>query len=247
MRPETYREDIVFADTPNRKCTLNQPDHGRRLDTLVSPAKGSVEPGAYSGRGQQEGVSVTFVVPAGAGSVLNFSVPGSAAPGHRLRRSAAPATPRSRLAPATVRPDRSFTATVSRSGVVNRANAKVTYLHHRVLPRVRTPRGRPPRPGCTARTSSLPTHPTATCTSNNQTVDSGSNRVGRARGHHIGKDADGYEEFLRLALRLLVQLVHHTADHQDPLRPRDGPDLAVDALSAVAAFNVSEAPGAGRF
>jgi len=118
----TYREDIVFADTPNRKCTSNnQPWTAARS---LSPAKGSVEPGAYSGRGQG-GVSVTFVVPAGAGSVLNFSVPVG---GARVECAGGGSydTPFS-VATATVRPDRSFTATVSQNSVVNRANAKVTY------------------------------------------------------------------------------------------------------------------------
>ena len=118
-----YREDIVFADTPNRKCTSN--DQPWTATRTLPPPKGSVDAGNYSGRGLG-GYGVTFLVPTGAGSVLNFSIPSG---GARVECAGGgfydtPFT----VASATVRPDRSFTATVTQNGVVNRANAKVTYF-----------------------------------------------------------------------------------------------------------------------
>ncbi len=83
------------------------------------PAKSSVEPGGYSGYG------ITFLVPAGAGSVLDFSV-GSGYLRVNCVGGGAYQTP-IRVPKATIRPDRSFTATISQSGVLNGVNAKWTY------------------------------------------------------------------------------------------------------------------------
>ena len=118
-----YRVDIVFADTPNRKCTSN--DQQWTAARSQPPTK-SVQPGPYSGRGYG-GYGITFLVPAGAGSVLDFSSPSgptvSCVGGGQYT---VPFT----IAKATIRPDRSFTAKTSQSAVVgqgaNAANATIT-------------------------------------------------------------------------------------------------------------------------
>lgn len=83
------------------------------------PAKSAVEPGTYSGYG------VTFLVPAGAGSVLDFSV-GS---GYLLVNCVGGGQYRTpiNVPKATIKRDRSFTATISQSGVLNGVNARWTY------------------------------------------------------------------------------------------------------------------------
>ena len=115
-----YRADIVFTDTPGRKCTSNDlPWTATR--SLAAP-RSSVEPGAYSGR-SDTGYRLTFRVPAGAGSVLDFSLP-------QVRVDCAGggaySTPISILR-ATINGDRSFTGKTSQSGVVNGANATITF------------------------------------------------------------------------------------------------------------------------
>ena len=118
-----YREDVVFTDTPNRKCTSNdQPFTAAR--TLPPPGS-SIDPGNYSGRGLG-GYPVTFLVPAGAASMLNFSLPNG---GARVNCAGGGSydTPFT-VARATIKPDRSFTATATQNGVVNGANAKLTYF-----------------------------------------------------------------------------------------------------------------------
>ena len=71
-----------------------------------------------------DGFSITFHVPAGGGSVLNFSVPQRR---RRLRRWRRLQRPLHGLEDDD-QADRSFTATASQNGVVNGANAKVTYF-----------------------------------------------------------------------------------------------------------------------
>ena len=116
---ETYRENIVFADTPSRKCTSN--DQPWTAARSLPPAKTSIEPGTYSGSGS----SPTFSVPAGAGSVLNFTIPGSypavnCAGGGSYYTSF-------KILKATIKRDRWFTAKATQSGVVGGANATITY------------------------------------------------------------------------------------------------------------------------
>ena len=115
-----YREDIVFADTPNRKCTSN--DQQWTAARSQPPTK-SVQPGTYSGRGYG-GYGITFLVPAGAGSVLDFS--SSTSPAVTCAGGGTYYTP-FMIAKATIRSDRSFTATTSQKAVVDRANATITY------------------------------------------------------------------------------------------------------------------------
>jgi hypothetical protein len=93
--------------------------------TTQPPVQNSrVEPGGYSGPQSLSGDVATFFVPAGAGSVLNFSIrtvnSGCAGGG-------GVSTP-FKILKATIKRDRSFTATVSQNGVVNGANAKLIYL-----------------------------------------------------------------------------------------------------------------------
>ena len=85
------------------------------------PARSAVEPGGYSGRGY---TSLTFLVPAGAGSVVDFS--SSTSPVVNCAGGGAYTVPFT-IPRATIRPDRSFTAKTSQSGVVDRANATITY------------------------------------------------------------------------------------------------------------------------
>jgi hypothetical protein len=117
-----YREDIVFADTPNRKCTSNSQSWTATKSS--QPAKSSVEPGSYLGRqSQHSSYPVTFVVPAGARNVLNFSIPlvlVDCAGGARSNTLF-------KILNATIKRNRSFTATASQNGVVNGENAKLTY------------------------------------------------------------------------------------------------------------------------
>ena len=115
-----YRADIVFADTPTRKCTSN--DQQWTAARSQPPTK-SVQPGTYSGRGYG-GFGLTFLVPAGAGSVVDFS--SSATPTVTCAGGGSYTTPFA-ISKATIRPDRSFTAKISQSGVVDRANATITY------------------------------------------------------------------------------------------------------------------------
>ena len=112
------RVDIVFADTPSRKCTSNdQPWTAARSQP---PQTGSIEPGEYSG--SAAGRSLTFFVPAGARTVSNFStrvfVTCAGGPGVITDL---------KILTATIKSDRSFSATTSQTGVVNGANAKLTY------------------------------------------------------------------------------------------------------------------------
>jgi hypothetical protein len=85
------------------------------------PQKSGVEPGTYSA------FPVTFYVPAGTGSVLNFSNTSAngvqvncAGGGYYLTRPTILKTP--------IKQDQSFTAKTSESGVVGGANATITYF-----------------------------------------------------------------------------------------------------------------------
>ena len=85
------------------------------------PQKSGVEPGTYSA------FPVTFYVPAGTGSVLNFSNTSAngvqvncAGGGYYLTRPKILKTP--------IKQDQSFTAKTSESGVVGGANATITYF-----------------------------------------------------------------------------------------------------------------------
>jgi|GEM_PF-2797139 len=116
-----YREDIVFTDTPTRKCTSN--DLPWTATRSLGPPRTSIEPGTYSGPSSR-GFPVTFFVPAGGGSVLNFS---PTAVNVNCAGGGGAQTP-FKILKATIKPDRSFTARTSESGVVNGANAKLTYF-----------------------------------------------------------------------------------------------------------------------
>ncbi len=115
-----FREDIVFTDTPGRKCTSN--DQPWTVSRSLAPARKSIEPGTYSG----SGYSPAFLVPAGAGSVLNFSIPVG---GARVNCAGGGSydTP-FKILKATIKRDRSFTAKTSQSGVVGGANATISYF-----------------------------------------------------------------------------------------------------------------------
>ena len=87
------------------------------------PARSAVQPGTYSGSGNS---GVRFLVPAGAGSVLDFSLPQSAlyvncAGGGQY--SSTPVT----IPKTTIKRDRTFIANVSQSGVLGGVNARWTY------------------------------------------------------------------------------------------------------------------------
>ena len=108
-----FRTDIVFTDT-NRKCTSNdQPWTAARSLPLQ---KKSIEPGTYSGG------YITFLVPAGAGSVLNFSAGGVGVSCAGGGGSGAPF----KILKTTIKQDRSFTAKTSQSGVISGDNATIT-------------------------------------------------------------------------------------------------------------------------
>jgi hypothetical protein len=112
-----YRVDTVFTDTSNRRCTSNnQPWEMAR--SYPAPTTTSVQPGAYGGSG---GLSLS--VPAGGGSVLNFStsyvnVACAGGGGHQTLV---------KILKATIKRDRSFTAKATQSAVVNGDNATITY------------------------------------------------------------------------------------------------------------------------
>jgi hypothetical protein len=108
-----FRTDIVFTDT-NRKCTSN--DQPWTAARSLPPQKKSIEPGTYSGG------YITFLVPAGAGSVLNFS-PGNV--GVSCAGGGGSGAP-FKILKTTIKQDRSFTATTSQSGVISGANATIT-------------------------------------------------------------------------------------------------------------------------
>jgi hypothetical protein len=114
-----YREDIVFTDTPNRRCTSN--DQPWTATRSLPPATKSIEPGTYSA------FPVTFVVPAGAGSVLNFSNTSANGVAVNCAGGGQYLTP-FKILKATIKGDRSFTAKTSQSGVVGGANATITYF-----------------------------------------------------------------------------------------------------------------------
>ena len=106
----------------------------RRVDGKADTARqaSAVEPGGYSGQ-LAGGNGVTFSVPAGGGSVLNFTVPGSNLGVDCVGGGGSYDTP-FKVLKTTIKPDRSFTATASQNGVVNGVNAKVHLLRHRALP-----------------------------------------------------------------------------------------------------------------
>jgi hypothetical protein len=91
--------------------------------TKPAPPQSAVETGGYSGRGFG-GLEVTFLVPAGAGSVLDFS--SSRGPTVTCAGGGSYSTPFT-IPKATIKPDRSFTAKASEGAVVNGANATITY------------------------------------------------------------------------------------------------------------------------
>jgi hypothetical protein len=115
-----YRENVVFTDT-GQKCTTN--DQSWTATRSSPPPKNSVEPGSYTQPGQASR-AVTFLVPAGAGSVLNFSIPTVTVACAGSSGFYAPF----KILKATIKRDRSFTATASQTGVINGANAKTTYF-----------------------------------------------------------------------------------------------------------------------
>jgi hypothetical protein len=144
----------VFADTPNRNCTSN--DQPWTAARSLPPATKSIEPGAYSGRQLQTGSRITFLVPAGAGSVLDFSIPGvyvycagGGSYGAQFK------IPKATIARPTRR-SRTSSPDISRGT---------------------TQRGRRPRLGCGASTSCSSTRPTAPA---RRTTNPGQ-RLGRAR------------------------------------------------------------------
>jgi len=110
-----YRTNVVFTDTPDRKCTSN--DQPWTATRTLPPATTSVEPGTYKGGG-----SLSLDVPAGARSVQNFT--------NYLRVDCAGGgayslTPKILTTP--IKQDRSFTARTSQSAVVGGASATITY------------------------------------------------------------------------------------------------------------------------
>ena len=149
-----FRQDIVFTDTPNRKCTSN--DHPWTAARSLAPSRKSIEPGTYSGSGST-GYRVAFLVPGGAGSVLDFSTSGSVlvncAGGGQYGNPF-------KIPKATIKLDRSFTAKTSQTTVVSGAMRR-SRPSSPGTSRVRTLPGRRRRPGFSAKTSCSPVRPTA--------------------------------------------------------------------------------------
>jgi len=109
-----YRADIVFADTPGRKCTSNE--RPWTATRSLPPAQGRVESGSYSGSDY-----IKFYVPAGARSVQNFYVYARV---NCAGGGAYVAEPK--ILTTTIKQNRSFTARTSERAVVGGANATIT-------------------------------------------------------------------------------------------------------------------------
>jgi hypothetical protein len=117
-----YREDIAFPDIPGRSCTSKNQSWTATRATQPAP-KTPIAPGTYSGRNSQNGNGITFSVPVGAGSVLNFSIPAV----NLFCVGAGGIPSKLTLAEATIKSDRTFTSKTTQSTVVNQVNATVTY------------------------------------------------------------------------------------------------------------------------
>jgi hypothetical protein len=116
-----FRADLAYADG-TLKCTTNNQTWTAARSSAAST--GPIVPGTYSGQNSQNGNGVTLSVPAGAGRVLNFTIPrvnlvclGGGGLGDQIR-----------IEQVTIRPDRSFTATASQDGVSSGARARFTYV-----------------------------------------------------------------------------------------------------------------------
>ena len=243
-----YRVGIVFTDTPNRKCTSN--DQSWTAARSQPPQTKSIAPGTYPG--SAGGRSVTFFVPAGAGTVSNFSSGvnvvcaggGCSAPPSRSRRRRSGLTARSPGRP------------LRRASSAERTQSSRT--SSRGTSRDSTPPGRRVPPGCTAWTSCSPTRPVACArpTTNpgrrldparsvpeGVTLSTGAGE--RARGWSTGDGNPvrlertgcpldrlvllfGKRKLMEANIRqvrcsILVQLVHHAEDHRSSTcSPRSG-------------------------
>jgi hypothetical protein len=111
-----YRVSIVFADTPGRKCTSN--DQPWTATRTLPPSTTSVEPGNYGGSPR-----VSFFVPAGARSVQNFSETHAGV----SCGGGGSYTVEPKILTTAIKPDRSFAAKTSQSGVVSGASATITF------------------------------------------------------------------------------------------------------------------------
>ena len=119
----TYREDIAFPDIPGRSCTSKNQSWTATRAKQPAP-KAPIVPGTYSGQNSQNGNGITFAVPAGAGSVLNFSI--SSVTLVCVGGGGIPS--KLTLAEATIKSDRTFTSKTTQSTVVNGVNATLTYI-----------------------------------------------------------------------------------------------------------------------
>src|SRR5439155_1251222 len=98
---------------------------GPKTQPSPTQATSAVQPGGYSGTGAG-GYPVTFFVPAGARSVLNFSIAGVAA---RVNCAGGGVYDNPfKILSAAIKQDRSFTGKTSQSAVVGGANATIIYF-----------------------------------------------------------------------------------------------------------------------
>jgi hypothetical protein len=119
----SYREDITFPDVAGRTCTSNVQTWTATRATQPAPT-GAIAPGNYSGRNSLNGNGVTFTVPAGAATVVNFSLPAI----NLVCVGGGGVTSQLELGEASIKADRSFTSRATQAGVINGANVQITYF-----------------------------------------------------------------------------------------------------------------------
>ena len=121
MATGAFRSDVAYADG-TRTCTTNNQTWTAARSS--APSTGPIVPGTYTGQNSQNGNGVSLSVPAGDGSVLNFSIPRV----NPLCVGGGGVSDQIRIDRIAIRPDRSFTATTTQDGVSGGAKAKYTYF-----------------------------------------------------------------------------------------------------------------------
>jgi hypothetical protein len=157
----SYRVDITFPDVAGRTCTSNAQTWTVTRATPSAP-KGPVAPGNYSGRNSLNGNGVTFTVPTGAATVVDFSLPAI----NLVCVGAGGVASQLKLGEVSIKADRSFASRTTQTGVINGASVQMTYFVTGTFQGVDAS-GAPTAAGV-YREDIVFANPARTCTSNDQ-------------------------------------------------------------------------------
>ena len=160
----TFRETMTFTDSAARTCTSNTQSWTAARDAQPPQPKTAPPVGGYSATNPQNGEPITFSVPASRDRLHNIAIPVvylNCAPGNLTISE-----PFS-IAAIPLKPDRSFTATTTKTGVYNGHPAKFTDTFRGNFHGV-APSGAARAAGTFRETMTFTDSTKRTCTSNNQ-------------------------------------------------------------------------------